>query len=65
MRTTVTLDDKLVDAAKRYAGVQETSAVVKIALQSYVQWQAGLRLAALGGSQPDFKLPSEMRDEDE
>lgn len=52
MRTTVTVDDKLLQDAKEAAGVAETSAVIKLALTAYVQREAARRLAAMGGSDP-------------
>ncbi len=55
MRATVTVDDELWNDAAEYAGVKESSEVVRIALRSYVQLQAGRALAAMGGSAPDFR----------
>lgn len=55
MRTTITIDDELLAAAKRYAGLDETSAMVREALTAYVQLEAGRRLARLGGSDPNAK----------
>lgn len=61
MRTTVTIDDKLLDAAKEYAGVDETSVVIRTALTAFVQREAGRRLAKLGGSDPDAKAAPRRR----
>jgi hypothetical protein len=55
MRTTVTLDDELVERAKFLSGVKETSALLKTALVAMVQRESALRLAKLGGSQPDLQ----------
>jgi Arc/MetJ family transcription regulator len=55
MRATVTVDDELWNDAAEYAGVNENSEVVRIALRSYVQLQAARALAAMGGTAPDFK----------
>lgn len=55
MRTTVTLDDELVEKAQRYTGITERSALVRKALETLVQIEAGRRLAALGGTMPDFE----------
>ncbi len=52
MRTTVTLDDTLVAEAQAYAGVKEKSALIELALKSYVHREASRRLALLGGSDP-------------
>jgi Arc/MetJ family transcription regulator len=61
MRTTVTLDDKLVAKAKEYTGIRETSALLEEALTYLVQWEAGRRLALLGGTEPDLVVPPRRR----
>jgi Arc/MetJ family transcription regulator len=55
VRTTITLDDDLVEAAQEYTGIQEKSALVRAALKALVEREAARRLARLGGSQPDLK----------
>ena len=55
MRTTVTIDDELLADAKEYTGIAETSAVIREALTFLVAREAGKRLAAMGGSQPDLE----------
>lgn len=55
MRTTITLDDDLLATAGRYSGLSEPSAIIRHALKDYVAAEASRRLAALGGSQPDFE----------
>ena len=52
MRTTITIDDELIEAAREYSGLKETSAVVREALAAYIRREAGRRLAKLGGSDP-------------
>jgi Arc/MetJ family transcription regulator len=61
MRTTVAIDDELFARAQELAGVDEKSAVIKKALQAYVELEAGRRLALLGGSMPDAKAPPRRR----
>lgn len=53
MRTTITIDDELLATAKRYAKLDETSAMIREALTAYVQREAARRLARLGGSDPN------------
>jgi len=55
MRTTITLDDKLVADARFMTGVQEISSLVNAALTQLVQREAARRLAALGGTMPDLQ----------
>lgn len=61
MRTTVTLDDKLVAEAKEYSGIEETPALLKAALALLIQHEAAQRLIRLGGSDPDLVLPPRRR----
>ena len=53
MRTTISIDDKLIATAKEYTGIEETNAVIREALKTLVALEAGRRLAAMGGSDPD------------
>jgi Arc/MetJ family transcription regulator len=52
MRTTITLDDDLVAKAQALTGVQEKSALVRLALKALVERETARRLARLGGSEP-------------
>jgi Arc/MetJ family transcription regulator len=54
MRTTIALDDELIRKAQEYTGVKEKTALVREALKALVQREAARRLAAIGGSVPDF-----------
>ncbi len=54
MRTTLTIDDKLVSTALEYAGIKERSVVMRMALEEFVQRRAELRLKELKGSMPEF-----------
>ena len=55
MRTTVVLDDDLLAAAVAYTGIEERSALLRLALKTLVQREAARRLADLGGSSPDLQ----------
>ena len=55
MRTTVTLDDDLLEKAKFYTGINETPAVIREALRALVQREAARRLARLGGTEPQLR----------
>jgi Arc/MetJ family transcription regulator len=54
MRTTIAIDDELLRKAQDYTGVKEKTALVREALTALVQREAARRLAAMGGSVPDF-----------
>lgn len=52
MRTTLNLDDSLLDLARKYTGETEKTALVHMGLKALVEREAARRLAALGGSNP-------------
>ncbi|CAG0934542.1 MAG: Antitoxin VapB32 [Rhodocyclaceae bacterium] len=54
MRTTINLDDALMERARALSGVQERSALLREALTALIQRESARRLAQLGGSQPDL-----------
>jgi Arc/MetJ family transcription regulator len=61
MRTTITIDDDLIEKATKYTGIKERSALIAEALRQLVVREAGKRLAALGGTEPDFVAPPRRR----
>lgn len=52
MRTTLILDDALLEEARRMTGIEEKTALVHEGLRALIAREAAKRLAALGGSQP-------------
>lgn len=65
MRTTVALDDKLIQTAQEYTGIEEKAALLREALKALIQREAGRRLIALGGTMPDFEdIPRRRPDPD-
>jgi Arc/MetJ family transcription regulator len=63
MRTTVTIDDELWQRAKESTGIKENSELIRKALRDLVAREAGRRLAALGGTMPDFMAAPRRRPE--
>jgi len=63
MRTTITLDDDLVAKAQALTGVQEKSALVRVALKALVERESARRLARLGGSEPGISLVARRQTE--
>ena len=62
MRTTITLDDTVMDDLRESTGIKETSALVRQALLEMRQRTAARRLASLGGSLPDLTAPPRRRE---
>lgn len=52
MRTTVTLDDALVQKATELSGTTERSTLVRQGLEALIERESARRLALLGGSDP-------------
>lgn len=52
MRTTLIIDETLVERARELTGIREKTALVKAGLEALIAREAGKRLAALGGSNP-------------
>ncbi len=52
MRTTLNLDDSLLEKAGRLTGVKEKTVLVREGLRALVERESARRLARLGGSEP-------------
>jgi Arc/MetJ family transcription regulator len=52
MRTTVNLDDTLMEEARRLTGVAERTGLLHEALRALIAREIARRLARLGGSEP-------------
>ena len=61
MRTTIILDEPLLEKARRLTGVQEKTALVHAGLQALIARESARRLAALGGSEPQLETPRRRR----
>jgi len=55
MRTTVNIDDKLLDEAQRITGVTEKATLVREGLRALIERESARRLARLGGSEPQLE----------
>jgi Arc/MetJ family transcription regulator len=55
MRTTLALDDELVETAQEYTGLTEKTALVREALKALIERESAYRLAALGGTAPEME----------
>ncbi len=61
MRTTVNLDDFLLERAEQLSGVKERSALLRAALEALIQRESARRLARLGGTEPRLRPPRRRR----
>jgi Arc/MetJ family transcription regulator len=55
MRTTLNIDDQLLDEAQRVTGLTEKVALVREGLKALIERESARRLAKLGGSQSQLK----------
>ncbi|PPD49415.1 MAG: DUF2191 domain-containing protein [Methylotenera sp.] len=55
MRTTIVLDDDLLAKAQALTSLHEKSSLVKEALKALIARESALRLANLGGSEPQLE----------
>jgi Arc/MetJ family transcription regulator len=59
-RTTLILDDELLEQAKELTGLGEKTAIVHAGLRALISNESARRLAGLGGSEPQI-LPARRR----
>jgi Arc/MetJ family transcription regulator len=55
MRTTLNLDDALLDEARRITGIQEKTALVHRGLEELIARESARALAVLGGTSPKLR----------
>ena len=63
MRTTVNLDETLLDEAERATGMTERSALLRAGLIALIERESARRLARLGGTEPQLKPVPRRRDD--
>ena len=61
MRTTLNIDESLLDTAAKLTGVREKTALVRMGLESLIARASARRLARLGGSQKRLTAPRRRR----
>jgi Arc/MetJ family transcription regulator len=55
MRTTLNIDDKILEEASRLTGIKEKTALVRLGLESLIARENSKRLARLGGTEKDLR----------
>jgi Arc/MetJ family transcription regulator len=61
MRTTINLDERLIEEAQRVTGTQERTALIHEGLRALIARESARRLSRLGGSQPRVTAPRRRR----
>jgi Arc/MetJ family transcription regulator len=51
MRTTLNIEDDLLDKAARLTGIEEKTSLVRLGLEALIARESGKRLAKLGGTE--------------
>ena len=54
MRTTLNIDDKILENASKLTGIKEKTALVKLGLEALIARESSKRLAKLGGSEKNL-----------
>jgi len=55
MRTTLNIEDALLEQATRLSGIREKTALVRAGLEALIARESAKRLAALGASEPKLR----------
>jgi Arc/MetJ family transcription regulator len=55
MRTTLAIDDELLEKAQALTGPMDKTALVREALKALIQRESAKRLALLGGTEPSLE----------
>jgi len=61
MRSTLNVDDELITRARNLTGIQEKTALIHAGLEALIARETARRLAALGGTQPNFEAGRRRR----
>ena len=55
MRTTLNIDDDVLEKASRLTGIKEKTALVRLGLEALIARESSNRLAKLGGTEKDLR----------
>ena len=56
MRTTLNIEDKLIDSASELTGIKEKTTLVKLGLEALIAKESSKRLAKLGGTEKNLEM---------
>ncbi|MEN8257677.1 MAG: type II toxin-antitoxin system VapB family antitoxin [Thermodesulfobacteriota bacterium] len=55
MRTTINIDDKILEKASLLTGIKEKTSLVRLGLESLISRESSKRLAQLGGTEKELR----------
>jgi Arc/MetJ family transcription regulator len=55
MRTTINIEDKMLEKASQLTGVKEKTALVRLGLEALIARESSKRLAMLGGTEKNLR----------
>jgi Arc/MetJ family transcription regulator len=61
MRTTINLDDELLNKASRLTGIKEKTSLVRLGLQVLIAQESSKRLAKLAGTETKLRVVPRKR----
>jgi Arc/MetJ family transcription regulator len=56
MRTTLNIEDKLLDKAAKLTGIKEKTSLVRLGLETLIAKESSKRLAKLGGTEKKLNM---------
>lgn len=56
MRTTLNIEDSLIDSASELTGIKQKTTLVKLGLEALIARESSKRLARLGGTEKGLKM---------
>ncbi|MBS3947138.1 MAG: type II toxin-antitoxin system VapB family antitoxin [Dethiobacter sp.] len=65
MRTTLNIDDRLLERAEKLTGIKEKTSLVRLGLEALIAIECGKRLAKLGGTEKKLEMIPRRRTGDE
>ena len=63
MRTTLNIEDTLIEKASKLTGIKEKTALVRKGLETLISLESSRRLAQLGGTEKQIQMPRRRRTE--
>jgi Arc/MetJ family transcription regulator len=61
MRTTLNIEDKLLDKATKLTGIREKTSLVRLGLEALIARESSKRLAKLGGTEKKLEMAPRRR----